>query len=145
MTTEIDFTIWRGTNAPALIWEFGVTLAEGDVVELLVRDRFGQQKLTRETGVDSDIVLDLDLNRVTWSPSIDVRNSIDLGRLTTYLLELHVGGSESVEATGWLIGRNGPGGTDPIVGRVEPGPRGEEGPPGEVTRAQAISLSLIFG
>jgi hypothetical protein len=143
MTNQIDFTIWRGTNAPALIWEFGITLAEGDSVQLLVRDRFGQQKLTRETGVDSDLVLDLDTNRVTWSPSIVVRDGIDLGRLTTYLLELHVGGSESVEATGWLIGRNGPGGTDPIVGRVEPGPRGPEGP--GVTATQSIVNALIFG
>jgi hypothetical protein len=143
MVSRVDFPVWHGANAPALVWEPDFTLHAGDVVVLLAKDRFGRMAFTRTTGIDDDFTIDLGANQIVLSPSLELAMSIPIGALTTYVEELHVGSSEMPIATGFLIGRDGPFGADPIVGRIVAGPRGPQGT--GVSASQSIVNALIFG
>ncbi|MCX5516247.1 hypothetical protein C3941_19850 [Kaistia algarum] len=104
--TRADLTIWRGNDAPALVWNFPSLDFTGSAFALAVTIyRELVLSLTSDAG---DLVIDTEAKTVSWTPTIEQSRSIPLGKLSRYeLSRLVTDGETRTYVYGWLTGLGG--------------------------------------
>ncbi len=99
-----DIRIWRGANAPPVIFHLPFDIA-GSIFVLTANWRGGS--LTRSSD-DGGLVLDLAAATVTWPYTAEDSLHIPVGRVTRYTFERRVpAGEERIYAFGFIIGCGG--------------------------------------
>lgn len=107
---DVKVSVWRGTN-DAQGWEFkteagGIFPLVGNEIRLRVFVD-GAAVITLSTDDDDHLVLDTDLGRLTWTPTIEESRLVPNGSLAQYEIERRIGGVERPLCAGVLEGVGG--------------------------------------
>lgn len=106
MPTRAPIRVWRGNNAPPIVWSFPetfdltgssfvLTIAVGDAVVLTAKS------------ADGDITIDTETGYVSWPYSLADSRLIPIGRDAQYELERRVGSEQRTMAYGVCEGIGG--------------------------------------
>lgn len=108
MGDPADITITRGNNYPPAKWQFlesenpdVLFNLAGSVLKLRVDWPGGS--LTRTTGIDPDLVIDLVNSMLTWNYSVAQSRLMPLGRVANYELERWISSTQQTLIDGYFI------------------------------------------
>lgn len=104
--TLADITVWRGDNAPAVIWQFpeGFTLG-GSTFELTIF--VGDAELLAISSEDGALVIDNEARQVIWLLTGLETVQIPAGRLAQYKLRRILVENRETLAYGAVLGQGG--------------------------------------
>ncbi|WP_264045539.1 hypothetical protein [Methylobacterium flocculans] len=104
---DVDITIRRGNNAPAVAWE----LVDENDAPLLLAGRslvltlkWGGGRMRKESTTADGFTVDSTTSTVTWTPSLAESRAIPLGRLSRYEIELRDGDLQITIVAGSVTG-----------------------------------------
>ena len=102
-TKNGDITIYRGANAPPVVWQFlkndipdDQTAAPGDLFDLTGSTLFltigrAREFIISANSADNGLVLDTAASTLTWAPSISDTRALPSGRIARYEIERRFG------------------------------------------------------
>lgn len=115
-----DITVWRGANAPPVIWELLRTdipddqaAVSDDIFDLtgsvvwLTVFLADEQLIALNTDDDATLTFDITTGRVSWSPTLDESRLVPRGRKADYELERRMAGAQEPLAAGFVIALGG--------------------------------------
>ncbi|MCX5514251.1 hypothetical protein C3941_24020 [Kaistia algarum] len=105
MPIRTDISLWRGNNAPDLIWTLPDTIPSGASYSLTVAAG-GQILFSRETPSGS-LGLDTEAKELRWTPTLAESRLVPAGRVATYEIEQRVGDIETTLVFGSITGLGG--------------------------------------
>jgi len=105
--TQIDIDVWRGSDAPPLVWMTpdGFSLG-GSVVELSIYVG-PDQVASLASGTDASLRIDDTARYIIWTPTLAHGRAIPLGRIARYELERRYLGQQEALAYGAINGLGG--------------------------------------
>lgn len=104
--TLADITVWRGDNAPSVVWQFpGDFTLGGSSFDLSIF--VGDAELFTASSEGGTLVVDNEARRVTWLLTAAQTVQIPAGRLAQYKLRRILVESRETLAYGTVIGLGG--------------------------------------
>ena len=105
MPIRQDLALWRGNNAPALVWTLPDDAPAGAGYFLTV-EAGGRIIASADTAAAS-LVLDAGAGTLSWAPSLAESRAVPPGRIATYEIEQRLDGGETTVLFGALTGLGG--------------------------------------
>lgn len=103
MPTRTDVTLWRGNNAPEIVWTLPDAPPEGAAFFLAV-EASGRMLFARDTPSGSLLLAG---DALRWSPSLAESRAIPQGRVARYEIEQRIGDVETTLFFGDVTGLGG--------------------------------------
>lgn len=105
MPTRTDISIWRGNNAPAIVWQLPDPAPEGAVFHLVAR--VGGALLLELGSEAGTLAFQADPDRLEWTPTLAQSRAVPAGRIAQYEIEQRVGETETTLFFGSITGLGG--------------------------------------
>lgn len=121
MPIRTDISLWRGNNAPPLVWSLPEGVPTTGSVFVLTISIDDDTRITRDTAAGT-LELDLPHSELRWAFTTAESRQIPLGEVAGYEIERRTDGVEITEFYGTVTGLGGlngdttPGGDDPVGG-----------------------------
>jgi len=105
MPTRTDISIWRGNNAPAIVWQLPDPAPEGALYRLAAIA--GGRALFEFDSAAGTLALHADPDRLEWTPTLAQSRAVPAGRVARYEIEQRVGETETTLFFGAITGLGG--------------------------------------
>ena len=105
MPIRQDLALWRGNNAPGLVWTLpaGAPPGAGYVLTIAAGGRI----IATADSMAGSLVLDAGAGTLAWSPGLAESRAVPAGRIATYEIEQRAEGAETTIIFGTLAGLGG--------------------------------------